>query len=81
VGTFHNSLGLRLALLGGCFGVILDLDHIPEALGYSIHGRPLHLVGGCLALVLGLLYTYRVRKSKNKSLKTWYPDTIYPKSL
>lgn len=66
--TFVSSLGFKLALLGGCFGVILDLDHIPEALGYTLPIRPLHLVGGVLAFVLGLLYIYRVRKSKNKSL-------------
>jgi hypothetical protein len=70
VGTFVNSLGFKLALLGGCFGVILDLDHIPETLGYSIHGRCLHLVGGVLTLVFGLFYCYHIRKN-NKNQKIY----------
>lgn len=64
--NLFDYMGFRVALLGGCAGIVLDLDHIPEEMGYSLPVRPLHLVGGFFTLVFGLVYVYSIASNKRK---------------
>ncbi len=66
--TFRDDIKAVIAFLGGCAGIVLDIDHIPQALGFKTAPRPLHLAGFAFALVAGLLYLYLLRGKKSEKV-------------